>query len=70
MTERLSFEPEIRRAAEQLMAQYGDDAAVVAVMRAAEHAALGDVDALHHWDRIIECIAAMELGVAEGPTLQ
>jgi hypothetical protein len=33
-----------------LIGQYGDDAEVIAVMRAAELAAIGDVQGLEHWD--------------------
>lgn len=40
-------------AAAQLTAQYGDDAEVIATLRAAEIAAMGDGAALRHWDRII-----------------
>ena len=39
-----------------LMGQYGDDAAVIAVLRAAEIAAAGDVEGLAHWDAVIEQI--------------
>lgn len=42
-----------RDAAMALMAQYGDDASVIATLRAAEVAALGDVEALAHWDAVI-----------------
>lgn len=37
-----------------LIGQYGDDASVIAVLRAAELAAAGDVDGLAHWDEIIK----------------
>lgn len=37
----------------QLLRQYGDDAVVIATLRAAEVAALGDADALEHWDAVI-----------------
>ena len=37
-----------------LIGQYGDDASVIAVLRAAELAAAGDVDGLAHWDDIIQ----------------
>jgi hypothetical protein len=36
-----------------LLSQYGDDASVIATLRAAEVAAMGDVDALAHWDAVI-----------------
>ncbi len=35
-----------------LLRQYGEDAVVIATLRAAEVAALGDVDALAHWDEV------------------
>jgi hypothetical protein len=42
-----------RDAAMALLSQYGDDASVIATLRAAEVAAMGDVDALAHWDAVI-----------------
>ena len=36
-----------------LIGQYGEDAPVIAVLRAAEIAAIGDVDGLAHWDDVI-----------------
>ena len=42
-----------RDAAMALLTQYGDDASVIATLRAAEVAAMGDVDALAHWDAVI-----------------
>ncbi|MGC6534119.1 MAG: hypothetical protein ACON4V_01050 [Parvibaculales bacterium] len=53
------------QAAATLTQQYGEDAEVVATMRAAEFAAQGDVDALHAWDMIIAYLAAMREGDAE-----
>lgn len=44
-------------AAAQLLKQYGDDAEVIATLRAAEVAALGDADALDHWDRVIALLS-------------
>lgn len=41
-----------------LYKQYGEDAVVIATLRAAEVAALGDVEALAHWDEV----AAILLG--------
>ncbi len=35
-----------------LFRQYGEDAVVIATLRAAEVAALGDVEALAHWDEV------------------
>ena len=46
-----------------LMSQYGEDAAVIAVMRAAEVAAIGDAEALAHWDAVI---AFLEQGPSAG----
>ena len=43
-----------RDAAMALRQQYGDDASVIATLRAAEVAAMGDVDALAHWDAVIQ----------------
>ena len=39
--------------AARLAEQYGDDAEVIATLRAAEIAAMGDAAALAHWDRVI-----------------
>jgi|GEM_PF-1020558 hypothetical protein len=36
-----------------LLKQYGEDAAVIATLRAAEIAAMGDSEALAHWDQVI-----------------
>lgn len=41
-----------------LLTQYGEDASVIAMLRAAELAALGDVDALAHWDAVIAFLEA------------
>ena len=49
-------------AALTLIAQYGDDAEVIAVMRAAELAAAGDVNGLAHWDAVREVIIAFDAG--------
>ena len=46
-------------AAAALVQQYGDDAEVVATLRAAEFAAAGDVEALAAWDMIIAYLEAM-----------
>lgn len=45
-----------RNAAMALMTQYGEDASVIATLRAAEVAAMGDADALAHWDAVIAFI--------------
>ncbi|MFN3211681.1 MAG: hypothetical protein ACE37M_01125 [Henriciella sp.] len=42
-----------RDAAIALLTQYGEDASVIATLRAAEVAAMGDVDALARWDAVI-----------------
>ena len=52
----------VKQAAATLIQQYGDDAEVIATMRAAEFAAQGDVDALHAWDLIIEYLVALREG--------
>jgi hypothetical protein len=50
--------------AAQLFKQYGDDAEVIATLRAAEVAAHGDAEALAHWDEVIACLAGE---VPDGP---
>ncbi|MEM1035665.1 MAG: hypothetical protein AAGI14_02770 [Pseudomonadota bacterium] len=52
-----------RDAAMALMSQYGEDASVIATLRAAEVAAMGDAEALAHWDAVI---AFLEDGPGEG----
>ncbi|MEL8055071.1 MAG: hypothetical protein AAGK66_02860 [Pseudomonadota bacterium] len=52
-----------RDAAMSLMSQYGEDAAVIATLRAAEVAAMGDAEALAHWDAVI---AFLEDGPGKG----
>jgi hypothetical protein len=42
-----------RDAAMALLSQYGEDASVIATLRAAEVATMGDADALAHWDAVI-----------------
>lgn len=54
----------VRTAANQLFVQYGEDAVVIATLRAAEVAAIGDADALRHWDDVI---AYLENGFENGP---
>lgn len=44
-------------AAGQLLKQYGEDAEVIATLRAAEVAALGDAAALRHWDEVIAILS-------------
>lgn len=60
----------VQQTALALIGQYGDDAEVIATLRAAEYAAAGDVEALAHWDAIIARIVAIEAGGPEGRTLQ
>ena len=50
-----------RDSAMSLLAQYGEDASVIATLRAAEVAAMGDIEALEHWDAVI---AVLENGPA------
>jgi hypothetical protein len=57
-----TFDEQTRSTALALIGQYGGDAEVIAVMRAAEFAAAGDVEALAAWDDILECLAAIEAG--------
>lgn len=45
-----------------LIGQYGEDAEVIAVLRAAELAAEGDLAGLAEWDEIIACIVTFEAG--------
>jgi hypothetical protein len=54
-----AFAEDVELEAMRLLAQYGDDAEVVATLKAAELAALGDADGLATWDEIIACIAAL-----------
>lgn len=56
------FDEQTRSTALALISQYGADAEVIAVMRAAEFAAIGDVEALAAWDDILECLATIEEG--------
>jgi hypothetical protein len=46
--------------AADLVRQYGDDAEVIATLRAAEVAAIGDADALAHWDAVIAILGGAE----------
>jgi hypothetical protein len=50
---------DIHHAARLLFAQYGEDGAVIAVMRAAEAAALGDVELADHWEGVSQAIEAI-----------
>jgi CobQ-like glutamine amidotransferase family enzyme len=51
---------EIAHAARLLMSQYGDDGAIIAVMRAAEAAALGDLHLADHWESVSVAIETAE----------
>lgn len=53
-----------RTTALALIAQYGGDAETIAMLRAAEYAAMGDVQGLADWDAIIADIQRLDL---EGP---
>ncbi|MBL6761564.1 MAG: hypothetical protein ISQ19_02585 [PS1 clade bacterium] len=53
------------QAAATLTQQYGEDAEVIATMRAAEFAAAGDVEGLKAWDMIIEYLVALREGTPE-----
>jgi len=55
----------VLQAVATLTQQYGDDAEVVATLRAAEFAAQGDVEALQAWDLIIEYLVALREGKPE-----
>lgn len=50
-----------------LMAQYGDDAEVIAMMRAAEYAAAGDIAALKIWDDVIEWLRSFDAAPGASP---
>lgn len=49
----MSDDTSARDSAMSLLTQYGEDASVIATLRAAEVAAMGDADALAHWDAVI-----------------
>lgn len=49
---------DIAHAARLLFAQYGEDGAVIAVMRAAEAAASGDLELADHWESVGAAIEA------------
>jgi hypothetical protein len=53
---------EQHQAAETLRRQYGDDAGVIALLRAAEYAALGDAEASGFWEGVAICLAEEEGG--------
>ena len=47
--------------AADLLRQYGEDAVVIATLRAAEVAALGDIEALAHWDEVGAILSGDEM---------
>ena len=53
-----------------LIGQNWGEAEVIAVKRAAEYAAVGDLEALAAWDEILECLAAIEAGEAGARPIQ
>ena len=65
-----TFPEDVEREALRLIGQYGDDAEVIATLKAAELAALGDAEGLAAWDQIIACIEALsgETGARESPS--
>ena len=54
----------VAAAAAALVQQYGDDAEVVATLRAAEFAAAGDGEALAAWDKIIAYLESIRDGAS------
>ena len=64
-----AFSEQTRSTALSLIAQYGEDAEVIATLRAAEFAALGDRKGLADWDDIIACVAVLQAGGTGGATL-
>ncbi len=51
---------EAARTAAALWRQYGEDAVVIATLRAAEVAAVGDIEALAHWDEVAAILSGEE----------
>jgi hypothetical protein len=51
---------DIAHAARLLLAQYGDDGAVIAIMRATEAAAAGDLELADHWEGVAQAIEGLE----------
>jgi len=54
-------------AAMTLIGQYGDDAEIIATLRAAEFAAVNDAEGLAAWDEIIACIAGITAAEVAAP---
>ena len=52
-------------AARALIGQYGEDAETIAMLRAAEYAAAGDLDGLAQWDDILGCLARFSAGASD-----
>ena len=64
----MHFDEAVWLTALTLSAQYGDDAEIIATLRAAEYAAAGDTEALAQWEEIIACLARLsEDGRPPGP---
>ena len=57
---------DINHAARLLMAQYGDDGAIIAIMRAAEAASSGDADLADHWEGVSVAIETSETRRPDG----
>lgn len=56
MNAEANVKKDAQSAAMSLLAQYGEDAVVIATLRAAEVAAMGDAGALAHWDAVIDLL--------------
>jgi hypothetical protein len=50
----------IDHAARLLWSQYGEDGAVIAIMRAAEAAAMGDLEMADYWESVGAAIEALD----------
>ena len=61
------LEQAIEAAAAALVQRYGEDAEVIATLRAAEFAAEGDTEALHAWDMIVAQLVAQREGASSLP---
>ena len=61
------LEQAVEAAAAALVQRYGEDAEVIATLRAAEFAAEGDTEALHAWDMIIAQLVAQREGASRLP---
>jgi len=65
--EQAQIEQAVEAAAAALVQRYGEDAEVIATLRAAEFAAEGDTEALHAWDMIIAQLVAQREGASSLP---